>query len=291
MRTVKPADKFFDKIIGFFTLIRLVRIIKAIPFVILGAYLGSNNWHDIFTIKIVSGVLVVSLTMAFSYIINDLRDIAVDAISKADRPLPSGKVTPQEARILAIIFSVCAICISITLGSLFALFTLCTISVSFSYSFRLKNTVLLGNITVAILVASIIIFGSLLTQGPGYKTWIIAILAFLLLFEYEIIHSAADKEGDIAAGLATTGTVLGTPQIIRLCQIIAATYVLFAILPWLLGLASFWYLLSMALGVILPLIGIVYIVTTKPTTSSFHSSEIFIEFLWVTGLIPIILLR
>jgi geranylgeranylglycerol-phosphate geranylgeranyltransferase len=289
--SVPPLAWIPGKIAAIAELIRAVRIVKAAYFVLLGAYLGGSSVRSVASVKVILGVTVVSTAMAFSYVVNDINDIEVDTISKPNRPIPSGRIAIPKAVRLAILLLVYTVGMSIYLGPVIFTFTLSVLLLGFLYSFYFKSTVLIGNIVVAAIVSSIAVFGSLLTNGPTDTTLIIASLSFLLLLQFEVIHTAADSVGDAQAGLTTTSIVLGLPKTARLCQLIASVYVMVSLFPWIDGSASCYYVLSQIFCVMLPLSIIIYFITIYPTVENFHFSEVVFDVIWVTAVIPAILIK
>jgi geranylgeranylglycerol-phosphate geranylgeranyltransferase len=277
--------------IGVIRLIRPARILTAVSFVAVMAALQADRWRDVWSSKVLLGIGVISLTMAFCYVINDYVDADVDAMCKPCRPLPSGRVSRPAAILLAILLALSALGLSMFLGSIFAVFTLSMQALGLLYSYRLKNTVLIGNVVIAGLVASLSLFGSLLTRGPTHITWLIALLVAPLILEYELVHSAVDRDGDAAAGLTTTATMLGLETTLRVCRIVAVVYTLLVALPWVLGIATAWYLLSAIVCVVAPLIGIMYSINSDSSTENLQRSQILVHLLCLTGLVPVVLLN
>src|SRR6202023_997285 len=77
------------------------------------------------------------------------------------------------------------------------------------YSLRFKNTVLLGNIVVALCASSPIAFGAAVSRRFDAPVWLVAGLAFSFMLAYETLKTIADREPDAAAGLRTFATEMG----------------------------------------------------------------------------------
>jgi 4-hydroxybenzoate polyprenyltransferase len=275
---------------GMLTIVRPGRIAKALPFALLGAYLAGGHSARL-ALNLVSMLVVVSCIMAFGFIVNDCFDLPVDTLSKPGRPIPAGKLRLQWAIFLATLLVICAVLVSSSLGLAPSVFALVTIVLSYSYSRRFKNTVLWGNAVMALLVASIVMFGSLVAGTPTLADWTLCLLVFLNVLAFEVLHTASDREGDTLAGLTTTSTMLGVSSALRLFQLFIGLFIVIGIGAWIVGIASSAYLVSGIFCTILPLIGITLYVSRNPDNRALHLAERLMEIVWIVSLLPALLLR
>lgn len=157
--------------------------------------------------KLVGVPLVIALVAAQGNIRNDLADIELDRIAHPERPLPSGRLDPKEAKALALFLVLLAIPISwIAAGALGTAFVLVNVALLELYERRLKRIGLPGNLAIAYLVASTFLFGALAsrpTNGKaggslfGYGFVAIAFgMAFLLNVAREILKDIEDARAD-----------------------------------------------------------------------------------------------
>ncbi|MCZ7668373.1 MAG: UbiA family prenyltransferase [Chloroflexi bacterium] len=128
---------------GLYKISRPLSTLSGALAVLLGGYVaGTGAWGHIFLAAVVT-ILVSSSANAW----NDYRDIEIDKINQPQRPLPSGMITPRTA----VIFAISTALLSILLAAFINLPALIIAIVSnlllFLYSWRLKSTVLLGNVT------------------------------------------------------------------------------------------------------------------------------------------------
>ena len=150
-------------------------------------------------------------------IFNDIMDIDVDRNNRPDRPLPSGRVSIDEARSFAtglLTLSVIGLLgaagwVSINemdlaawLPSLPIWFAALLLMVHYEFeggnSLRLKHKGLPGNIAVSLLVGIVIIFGAASVGGLSNPlVWMVGLTAFCINSAREIIKDVEDMEGDV----------------------------------------------------------------------------------------------
>ncbi len=189
---------------GLYKISRPLSTLSGALAVLLGGYVaGTGAWGHIFLAAVVT-ILVSSSANAW----NDYRDIEIDKINQPQRPLPSGMITPRTA----VIFAISTALLSILLAAFINLPALIIAIVSnlllFLYSWRLKSTVLLGNVTVAFISALSAIFGGIAAGNVGPSIWLAIIIATAILGR-EILKTLADYEGDLRQKCRTISTVWG----------------------------------------------------------------------------------
>ncbi len=189
---------------------------------------------------------------AFGNVVNDLRDIATDRVSHAERPLVTGAVSVRLARALAVLLAVGALGAASAVSTRHLLGAAVPLVLLSVYARWLKRTPVAGNGTVAILVAYPILFGALGTAALP-RLLIPAALAFLLNLAREIVKDVQDREGDAAAGITTTAVLPGT-AITALLAASSLAYLALLFLPWRLGHLGWAYAVVCAV-VVLPLHG------------------------------------
>jgi geranylgeranylglycerol-phosphate geranylgeranyltransferase len=269
---------------------RLDSSLTAAAYTLVGSYL-SVGFARLLTLPAIHMALVVALMVAFSFAFNDYIDVAVDRLGKPDRPIPSGRISRRAAGIVAIILAVAAVVITVPRGLWLVALVLGTLSLSALYSAVLKNTILLGNSTVAFLDATIVIYGGLAVGKLTSAVWIASLLTFLYVFAQEVLYAVEDEEGDRKAGLHTIANRLGVVGALRLFQALACIFMMAALLPWLLGLVPARYLCAVVPCTILPVLSIVILLGLRITASTMRLAVYGTWWVWFSSLLPIILLR
>jgi geranylgeranylglycerol-phosphate geranylgeranyltransferase len=263
---------------------------QAMVYVLLGAYLGSSV-GDLGSQRVWVAALVVGLVVSCGYVVNDYCDVVVDRLSRPERAIPAGHISRREAGLLAVGLSGAALTLALALGPGLAAFALATLGLSAAYSYTLKSTVLLGNLSIAVLDASIIMYGSLATGHLPHAVLVAAVLILLYITAQEILYTIEDHDGDRQAGLRTIATAWGTTASLRAFQGILLTFGVAALLPPLVHLAPVRYLYGILPCSLLPTAGIAFLVSRDPTPGTIKRATGLMKLVWLVSTIPILLLK
>lgn len=171
---------------------------------------------------------------AGGYLINDLHDRETDAYNRPNRALVIGKVTEGTAYNAYMAFNVIGVGIGFYLSNLierpgFALLFVTVSATLYLYATNFKQTLLIGNILVALLLGlSVVIVGifDLLPMVNGQNQQAMQ-LYFSVLLDYaifacvinlirEIIKDLEDVNGDYNQGMNTLPIALGVDRTARL---------------------------------------------------------------------------
>jgi len=229
---------------GLFKLSRPLSTLTGVLIAALGGYVaGTGAWE-----KVALAALATLFVAASSNAWNDYRDIEIDRINQPRRPLPSGMVTPRAALVFSIVLAVLSLIIAALISPLALLIAVASNALLYLYSIRLKSTVLLGNITVALISAMSPIFGGVAAGNVRPSLWLGAIV-FVGILGREILKTLADYEGDHAHNVRTIATAWGPrPARIFFFVVLGVTaVVMFA--PYLLDYYRPIYAYIVALGV------------------------------------------
>lgn len=195
-------------------------------------------------------VLAASATVFFvtsgGNIINDYVDIETDRINHPDRPLVTGSISKESARIAFISFFVVSIIISAVFISLAALIVVLLAEAFLGlYEFRTKKMGFPGNIMISILVGLIFVFGGIAVDVV-YKMLILFVMATLANLSREIIKDIQDVKGDLdrktlpkSIGVKNAGVVAAASALIA---------VSFSYLPYYFGIFHLYYLFIVAVS-------------------------------------------
>jgi len=214
----KRSFIFFNKdnfLVGFLQITRLHSGIQAVAYLLLSIYL-VNHQMNFTQYRVIIGGLVVILVVAFGFIVDDIRDLAIDKIVKPNNAIPSGRISYQSAIILAILFGVCSILGASILGIFLFIITLVNIFTCLSYAYFLRNIVILRSFSVAYLNSSIIIFGSAIAGEITVLTGIVSFLIFLFTCAQELLYAVVDHDVDQTYNFPTSATVLGIKKSLKL---------------------------------------------------------------------------
>ena len=146
--------------------------------------------------QVIIGAVLVIFFIAGGNSLNDYTDREGDKISHPNRPLPSGRMEPKTALILAIVTLVLSFLCSILLWNwTTSLIVFIAIVLMVGYEFGLKQRGLIGNITIAAMTGMVFLLGGAIV-GHIDKTIEVAGMAFLVTVGREITKDIEDMEGD-----------------------------------------------------------------------------------------------
>lgn len=191
-----------------FRLIRPLNLVMTLLGVLLGAALAygtipGESWPAV-GMAACSAMLIAAAGNA----LNDVFDQEIDAINRADRPLPSGIISPAAARTLWIVLTLSGLTAAAVVSWTHLTLAVLAAVLLYLYSARLKRMPLVGNLTVAFVVGLAMVYGGLVAGPPGGAV-IGAVFAFLTTFAREVAKDVEDVEGDQLAGLRTLPIAYG----------------------------------------------------------------------------------
>jgi 4-hydroxybenzoate polyprenyltransferase len=212
-RTVPANGRHHRHAIGsqlsaFLMIVRIRSCLAGAVATVIGCYLGTGT---ILTApaRSVAAAIAIAAAIAFANVVNDVADVAVDALGKPARPLPAGRISMPAARATAIGATLVAMISTAPLGSLLVAGMAVLLVISFLYSAFWKGTVIVGNVVVAACASSPLVFGAAATNQIAAPVLLATLLSFEFMFSYEVLKTSADRVGDAAAGLRTLATTTG----------------------------------------------------------------------------------
>ena len=259
-------------------------------YMLLGVYLASDRFSLLET-HIIFGAIFVFCIIVYSFVINDLRDVPTDKIEHPDRPIASGVVTEHQAKLFCGLMLLIAFGIGLSLSPFLFFCGLINVLIATAYSYRLKNTLLIGNMSIAYLDASTLLFGGLLMGNVTLSIVAGIILIFLFVLAQEVLFAMRDIEGDRMTGYKTTATRLGKTNGLRLYKMIAVLFIIAVFMPAILGWAQWSYLIAAIPLTVVPLLSTIGVLTWKATHRTIVFSTRIIIFLWISSFLPIALLK
>ncbi len=160
-------------------------------------------------VALVVAAVATALGTAAGNAINDYFDREIDAINRPERPIPSGRVAPRDALLLAGGALGIAFLMTIALLPIEAIAIAVVVLVLLvTYTQVFKSTPGGGNAVVAVLVASALWFGGA-AAGDVAAVGILGSLAGVATFSREVVKDIEDRPGDEAEGLRTLPIVIG----------------------------------------------------------------------------------
>lgn len=153
-------------------------------FFVFGAILFSNNFWNL---KIVKNNIITFIAFCFIsstvYILNDIVDVERDKKhpEKCKRPIASGKVSVNKAKIIGAIMALTSFYIAINLNIYIAIIIGLYLINNLFYSFKFKNIIIVDVLSISIGFILRVIAGGVATKVET-SNWIILCTLFLSLF-------------------------------------------------------------------------------------------------------------
>jgi geranylgeranylglycerol-phosphate geranylgeranyltransferase len=160
----------------------------------------------------------------------DYYDREIDARSKPDRPVPSGRVSPREAFAVMVALIVVGYAAALALSVANLALAMGTTVLGIAYSKTFKSQAILGNFDRGVLGICAVFFGAL--AGGAIWQLPVLLLAGLVFFHdsaTNLVGAIRDLDGDRAAGCTTVPVVYGLGRAIDIAALLAATWMVFAV--------------------------------------------------------------
>ncbi len=269
-------------------LLKLVRIHNVIGAMLgdLMGYLVSSFWN-IEPFKIVLSMIVVGMVASGGNVINDYFDVEIDRINKPDRPIPSGKVTPRQAKIIALGSFIIGIGLSILLGPIPFMLALITSILLYLYAMSLKKSGVYGNVIVSLANGLAIFYGGVsFMQGQ----WLIRVAlpsfySFFLTLVREFVKGIEDYNGDKVNGVKTLAVTMGIDRTWIISKILLVVLIIISPIPLLFGF-NFLYL---ALLVALLIPSVIISIIQRPSIASAAKARSYLKVSMLSGIIAFLL--
>jgi 4-hydroxybenzoate polyprenyltransferase len=260
----------------------------------------------LFSLSLISTILIASA----GYIINDYFDVKTDKINRPNEVIVDVVIKRRWAMILHIIFNFFGLAIGVYLAVkchnlLLTLFQFISITLLWFYSTNFKKQLLIGNIVVSLLTATVTIMpivydfyfsGEIsplvrLLIGNLINTLVVVTIgygafAFLTSFAREIIKDMEDYNGDVQTGCKTMPIVWGMIT----SKVVAFFILLITIGILLLACLKFYkeqqfiavyYIIAL---VIIPLLFLIIKTIKAKTSNDFKTASILLKIIMLTGI-------
>jgi geranylgeranylglycerol-phosphate geranylgeranyltransferase len=230
---------------GLFQLTRPANLLIAFLSIFMGGFV-TGTIQPLYKLMLacLSGMLIAGGANS----INDFFDVDIDRINKPNRPLPAGRITRKQAYV----FSLLLFALGTGLGAFIHFLGFIIASGSsgllYAYSFRLKGTVVLSNLTVAFITGLAFVYGGLAVGRVGLAA-VVGIFAFFYHWGREIIKDVEDVKGDGAVGIKTLPIVYGVKTALAWATGVLVFLIGLTLIPYFLYLFSIYYLIVVVVGV------------------------------------------
>jgi len=228
---------------------RAVRALRAsdwwyFSLVPLVSLVGDPRGEDDVVVRLVGGVLVAALCLAYAYGFNGITDRGMDR-DEVKNALAGLAAVPREAALLVAACALAAVGIAAALTPVALLGTGMSLVAATLYSAqpRLKRLPVVGTLVNVLIFAPLPFLAAVGPPSPGmlFLTYCFCVL----VTQNQILHEIADSHEDVTAGVRTTGVVVGATGV-RVIAVILGP--LAALLLWRMQATASVALLAAALG-------------------------------------------
>lgn len=190
------------------------------------------------------------LMRAAGCVVNDYADRKFDGHVKrtANRPLPSGAVTENEARGLFIILVLLAFALVLTLNLMTILLSVAALGLAWIYPFMKRYTHLPQVVLGAAFGWSIPMAFAAVSESVPLSCWIMFFANILWAVAYDTEYAMVDRDDDVKIGIKSTAILFGRRDklIIGILQVLVMA--MMAAVGWLNGLGWIYYATVLVAG-------------------------------------------
>lgn len=167
--------------------------------VLASALIGVGRDVDVYALPVFLGFAVAFLFGLAGNAINDYFDYENDKINHPERPIPSGKLKPEQALFFSLFFFAVSLSLSLYLSSIVGygalLVVVTALASQVAYEWKFKHEKIIGNVIIGAQTALAFVFGGVVVGKTG-MTGIIAVAVFLSIVGREIVKDIEDVKGD-----------------------------------------------------------------------------------------------
>lgn len=218
----------------YFSLVLFAHSIFALPFAIIGFFLATTvNSADFSAIKFILMLLCMVFARNAAMAFNRYIDRGIDILNPrtANRDIPSGRVSPNQALIFTIVNSICFIMATYFINPLCFYLSPVALLVILGYSYTKRFTALchlvLGlGLGLAPLGAYLVITGAFDIVPVFYSLAVI-----FWVSGFDIIYALQDEEFDKEENLHSIPAFFGKKKALRISELLHLLSAIFVILP------------------------------------------------------------
>lgn len=213
-----------DKLIAYVKLVKPLNSSKSTIYYGFCSFVGSllaASWKIPLSAAL-SVATAVTLSAFAIYAVNDIYDVKIDAINASERPIPSGKISLNEAKTIAVVLFIISFLVAMSVSSTALLCVAVFSGLGVGYSvppFRFKDGYF-ANVCWGLGIAVVIIGGASVSSINADSIVAAFALAFLT-GGCGLTKDLKDIEGDKALGIRTIPLLLGEKRAIKFMTVMS----------------------------------------------------------------------
>ncbi|UOQ54665.1 geranylgeranylglycerol-phosphate geranylgeranyltransferase [Hymenobacter cellulosivorans] len=230
---------------------------------------------------------------AAGYIINDYYDVKIDVINRPDRLVVGRVVNRRHAMLAHLLLSGLGVGLAGLLSPVLGAVNMGSALLLWGYSARFKRLALVGNLSIALLTAALVLLPELQLRTGQTTVWVYALAAFLLTVVREIVKDVEDMRGDaehdcrtlpIVWGVARTKWAVGFFLLNLVILVVGGVLHSLREQHWLLG---GWLLLT----VLIPAFGLGRYLARADRRRDFAQLSAWCKWIMLAGVLSMVLVR
>ncbi|MCE9937861.1 4-hydroxybenzoate octaprenyltransferase [Serratia liquefaciens] len=156
-------------------------------------------------------VVGVFLMRAAGCVVNDYADRAVDGHVKrtAGRPMPSGRVSEKEAKILFVVLVLISFTLVLTLNAMTIWLSLAALALAWAYPFMKRVTHLPQFVLGAAFGWGIPMAYAAVSESLPLSCWLLLLANICWTVAYDTLYAMVDRDDDLKIGVKSTAILFG----------------------------------------------------------------------------------
>ena len=198
------------KVRAFLELMRLKNVVLAAITVPLGAHFAiGGDWFNQYLLEVAIQTLAVLFFIGAGNTMNDIKDSDIDKTAHPNRPIPSQRITIDDAKKFTwILWTLSIVCVLFGTFRLYdndmqwyplvAIYVIAVaLMISYDHGPKTKDSGLIGNVSISIMVGSVILYGASSVSAISTPlVWWTASVVFFTNLAREIVKDCQDMESD-----------------------------------------------------------------------------------------------
>jgi len=221
--------------------------------VVMGGLLGKVEPEGL--PEVLLAALAAALVAGGANSLNDACDAEIDRRNRPERPVPSGRISPEGARNWGFYLMLAGVLCGFTVNIPAGIVATGVSGLMILYDYRLKRELLWGNLAVALSTGLALYYGALAAGHPAAGI-VPGLFAFLINLAREIIKDVEDVAGDRSAGAGTLPIRYGSRGATLSSALVLLILIVVSPLPYRAGTLDSDYARIVLIGVDLPLAAI-----------------------------------
>lgn len=251
----------------------------------IGAYLARGD-HAAMSSQIFVAAASTFMAVGAANVVNDVCDMDSDVLVRPNRPLAARRVTVRSARAEVAILSIGGMLLTgLAPGRMLVIAAV--LGLGFAYSYHLKSTVLVGNILVATLLASPLLYGAYISGRLSLVVILGSGLTCTFLVSFELLKTIRDATADNAVGCVTVVTRYGKRVTVFIYRIVISLFTILFALSVLYMDVGVWCIVLILGGVVAPSFCVACFLRLADSEGAVRMAVVVMTVSWIPGLIAL----